>query len=111
MKLFWDVYACVFVLSTHPPCSPLQPPILLYSAHNPYQFYAASLIEGHEVHSSYELQYLQSATLVVQPQLLDNILSAVGIEQLIYLYAKVRVGGGAGLGDEVGLGGGGAGFG
>ena len=45
--------------------------------------------DGYEVRHRHDLQYLQSATLVVQPQLLDNILSAVGIEQLIYLYAKV----------------------
>jgi hypothetical protein len=38
----------------------------------------------------HELQWVLSATTVSQPQLLDIIHSAVGIEQLVYLYAKVR---------------------
>ena len=38
---------------------------------------------------TYELQWVASANAITRPQLLDIIHTAVGIEQLIYLYAKV----------------------
>ena len=44
-----------------------------------------------EVSHIHELQWVLSARPVSQPQLLDMIHTAVGIDQLIYLYAKVCV--------------------
>ena len=61
----------------------------MYSAHNPHRVFGATYKDELEVNYTHELQWVLSATVVVQPQFLDNILSAVGIEQLVYLYAKV----------------------
>lgn len=45
-----------------------------------------TLVEFPTIH---DLQWVASANAIVRPQLLDVIHTAVGIEQLIYLYAKV----------------------
>ena len=44
-----------------------------------------------EVSYTYEIQWVLTAHPVTRPQLLDVLNSAVGIEQLVYLYAKVCV--------------------
>ena len=44
-----------------------------------------------EVNHIHELQWVFSANAVSRPQLLDMVQTVVGIEQLVYLYAKVHV--------------------
>ena len=42
-----------------------------------------------EVSYTHELQWVLTARPITRPQLLDVVHSAIGIEQLVYLYAKV----------------------
>ena len=89
-------------LSLSPPPSPsythtcTQTPILFYSAHDPHRAYTKSIKpvrEGEspiEVPLILELQWVLSASAVNRPQLLDMLHTAVGIDQIVYLYAKVR---------------------
>ena len=86
-----------------PPSLPLPPlshsytqtPILFYSAHDPHKAYTKSIKpvrEGEpptEVPLVLELQWVLSASAVNRPQLLDMLHTAVGIDQIVYLYAKV----------------------
>ena len=44
-----------------------------------------------EISHTHELQWVLSANAVRRPQLLDVVHSAVGVEHLVYLYAKVCV--------------------
>ena len=76
---------------------PSQQPYFSYSAHEPYKVFAVSVKEGewndpvHHIYVSHthHPQWVLSAQAVSRPQLLDVLNSSVGIEQLIYLYAKV----------------------
>ena len=82
-------------LSLSLPLSLLQTPILFYSAHDPHKAFTKSIKpvrEGEpltEVPLILELQWVLSATAVNRPQLLDMLHTAVGIDQIVYLYAKV----------------------
>ena len=76
-----------------------QTPILAYSAHDPHKVFMVSqqLVredesrEPIEVLHTHELQWVLSANAVRRPQLLDVVHSALGVEHLVYLYAKVCV--------------------
>ena len=78
----------------------LQQPFFSYSAQDPMKFFALSVKErepGDQTGPLYipycgTVQWVVSATAVSRPQLLDVLNSSVGIEQLIYLYAKVCTG-------------------
>jgi hypothetical protein len=73
-----------------------QTPILFYSAHDPHKAYTKSIKpvrEGEsptEVPLILELQWVLSASAVNRPQLLDMLHTAVGIDQIVYMYAKVK---------------------
>ncbi len=77
------------------PHSP-QSPILSYSAYDPHRVFLTTHKGGGggeevsiEVTRVHNLEWTVSANAVTRPQLLDMIQMVVGIEQLIYLYAKV----------------------
>ena len=77
--------------------APNQQPFFSYSAQDPMKFFALSVREREPGDQSGPLyipysgtvQWVASATAVSRPQLLDVLNSSVGLEQLIYLYAKV----------------------
>lgn len=71
-----------------------QDPVLVYSAHDSLNVYLTvrkPLTEGEHlfVPTVHQLQWVSSAVAYKHPKLLDVLLSGVGIEQLIYLYAKI----------------------
>ena len=77
--------------------APNQQPFFSYSAQDPMKFFALSVREREPGDQSGPLyipysgtvQWVASATAVSRPQLLDVLNSSVGLEQLVYLYAKV----------------------
>ena len=70
---------------------------MAYSAHDAHKVFMVSkqLVREDEspieISHTHELQWVLSANAVRRPQLLDVVHSAVGVEHLVYLYAKVCV--------------------
>ena len=85
----------------HVPTLLSQEPFFSYSAHDPHYAFGISIKLPSSLEDqatpiilpiTHEVQWVfSSANAVARPQLLDVVHSAVGIEQLIYLYAKVCV--------------------
>ncbi len=83
----------------YPPVSDTPPspqtPILSYSAFDPHRVFLTAYKATREdevpleVTHVHQLQWVTSANAVTRPQLLDMIQIVVGIEQIVYLYAKV----------------------
>ncbi len=80
---------------SHPFAPPPQTPILSYSAFDPHRVFLTAYKASREdevpleVTHVHQLQWVVSANAVTRPQLLDMIQIVVGIEQIVYLYAKV----------------------
>ena len=95
-KIFSDIYLSRAAIN-YDSCELTSPqtPIFHYSAQNPYKVYTRSMIptsEGGppiEVPRVLELHWVVSASVVNRPQLIDMLHMAVGIDNLVYLYAKV----------------------
>lgn len=72
-------------------------PLLSYSAYDPHRVFLTShkVLKDDEpaleISHIHQLQWVVTANAVTRPQLLDMIQMVVGIEQLVYLYAKVGV--------------------
>lgn len=72
----------------------LQDPFLVYSGHDSLNVHLTTrnpVMEGEAilVPTVHQLQWVSSAVSYKYPRLLDVILSGAGMEQLIYLYAKI----------------------